>query len=120
MTDNPGTPPLTWYQRIIAAHTDVAGAAVSHFQRLKSRRYFVWQEDGANDLTANGAHTEKSVTGTTDLFTDREFDPWVDALGESLSSRGIVWTLLSVQYEPDTGLTHYEWRWGAPYGDDNI
>ena len=100
-----------WQDRIIAAHTEVAGENVSHMQRLKSRRYFVWQEDGFDDLEASGRHIEKAVTGSTDLFTPQEFDPWVDALGESLSSHCIAWRLNSIQYEQETRLFHYEWTW---------
>ena len=51
---------MTWYETIIAAHTAVTNA-VSHGQRMKSDRYFVWQEDGANDLEANGAHGERAM-----------------------------------------------------------
>ena len=51
------------------------------------------------------------MTGTTDLYTKVEFDPWADALGESLSAYGIAWELSSVQYEEDTGFYHYEWAW---------
>ena len=101
---------MTWYETIIAAHTAVT-PAVRHGQRLKSSRYFVWQEDGANDLEADGAHTDGAVQGTTDLFTKHEFDPWADALGESLSSYGVSWYLNSVQFEEDTGFWHYEWVW---------
>ena len=54
------------------------------------------------------------MTGTTDLYTKQEFDPWADALGESLSSYGISWTLDNVQYEEDTGFYHYEWLWEVP------
>ena len=39
----------TWYERVIAAHRAVTDA-VSHAVRLKSDRYFVWQEDGSHDL----------------------------------------------------------------------
>ncbi|MFR0798465.1 MAG: hypothetical protein ACLSHJ_06790 [Oscillospiraceae bacterium] len=49
--------------------------AVSHTARLKSERYFVWQEDGSNALSADNGHAEGAVTGTTDLFTKLEFDP---------------------------------------------
>ena len=90
--------------------------SVSHGQRLRSDRYFVWQEDGANDLEANGEHAEKAMQGTTDLFTKQEFDPWAEALGESLSGCGIAWYLSSVQFEEDTGFWHYEWVWEVPYG----
>ena len=101
---------MRWYERIIAAHTDVTDC-VSHAQRLQSERYFVWQEDGANDLEADDTHAERAITGTTDLFTKIEFDPWVDALGESLSSYCIAWYLNSVQFEEDTGFWHWEWVW---------
>ena len=59
---------MSWQEHIIAAHLAVTDA-VRHGRTMKSDRYFVWQEDGANDLTADDTHTEKAVTGTTDLFT---------------------------------------------------
>lgn len=51
------------------------------------------------------------MTGTTDLFTKQEFDPWVEAFEEAMSSHGMAWYLNSVQFEEDTGFTHYEWAW---------
>lgn len=101
---------MRWYERIVQAHRAVTDQ-VSHGKRIKSDRYFVWQEDGSNDLAANNAHAELAVTGATDLFTKKEFDPWVDALGEALSSHGIVWGLVSVDFEEDTGFFHYSWDW---------
>ena len=101
---------MVWYETIISAHTAVT-EAVSHGQRMKSSRYFVWQEDGANDLYADNGHGEAAVQGTTDLYTKQEFDPWADQLGEALSSYGITWCLSSVQYEEDTGFWHWEWVW---------
>ena len=102
---------MRWYEKIIAAHTEVTDA-VSHYERLQSERYFVWQEDGGgDDLNADGHHAERVVTGTTDLFTKQEFDPWADELGEALSGYGIAWYLNSVQYEEDTGFIHTEWVW---------
>ena len=101
---------MPWYNTIIAAHTAVTDA-VSHGQRLRSSRYFVWQEDGANDLEADDRHVEGAVTGTTDLFTKQEFDPWAEAIGQSLSEHGVAWALSSVQFEEDTRFWHYEWTW---------
>lgn len=101
---------MTWYDTIIAAHLAVTDA-VSHGKRLKSDRYFVWQEDGANDLAADDRHTERAMQGTTDLFTKQEFDPWAAELGEALSDYGVAWYLNSVQYEEDTGFWHHEWVW---------
>lgn len=101
---------MTWQEQIVAAHLTVT-EAVSHSLRLKSERYFVWQEDGANDLEADGVHAEKSVSGTTDLFTKQEFDPWKEQFEAALDAAGIAWYLNSIQYEEDTGFTHYEWVW---------
>lgn len=104
---------MSWYERIVAAHTAVT-PAVSHGRRLKSDRYFVWQEDGADDLIADNLHIEKAVTGTTDLFTRMEFDPWRERFEAELDKApGIVWELNSIQYEHETGFWHYEWVWSV-------
>lgn len=108
---------MRWYERIIAAHEAVTDQ-VRHRSRIKSSRYFVWQEDGNNDLTASNAHVERTVTGSTDLYTKKEFDPWADALGESLSSYGIAWRLVSASYEEETGFYHYSWDWEVTDGGD--
>lgn len=110
---------MRWYETIIAAHTAVTDA-VSHAQRMKSDRYFVWQEDGAADHIADGRHGEKARTGTTDLFTKQEFDPWVDALGRSFDALGIAWYINMAEYEPDSGFYHTEWVWGVRDGPDTI
>lgn len=107
MVDNP-TP--DWTQKIIAAHLAVTDA-VSHTERLKSDRYFVWQEDGSNEFEADDVHAERAVTGSTDLYTMQEFDPWGNALSESLSSYGISWDLVLVEYEDETGFYHWSWDW---------
>ena len=101
-----------WYDTVIAAHTAVTDA-VSHFERLNSDRYFVWQEDGSNGIVGDDRHVEGAVTGTTDLFTKREFDPWKEEFEESMDSIGMAWYLNSVQYEEDTGFIHYEWVWSV-------
>ena len=106
---------MTWYERIVKAHIDVTDQ-VSHWERLRSNRYFVWQEDGHNDLIADGVHVEGAMTGTTDLYTKKEFDPWVEAIQDSFDAHGISWYLNSVQHEEDTGFTHYEWVWEAMSG----
>lgn len=101
---------MTWYEKIIAAHKAVTDK-ISHSGRLKSDRYFVWQEDGNNDFIADGKHVEKAVTGTSDLFTKNEFDPWKEEFESALDDANIPWTLNSVDYEEDTGFYHYEWTW---------
>ena len=63
---------MTWFEKIIAAHTAVTDQ-VSHAKRLRSDRYFVWQEEGETPFMADGKHAEIAVKGTTDLFTKMEF-----------------------------------------------
>ena len=46
---------MEWHEKIIAVHLSVTDQ-VSHAEHMKSDRYFVWQEDGANDLEADGLH----------------------------------------------------------------
>lgn len=101
---------MTWYERIIAAHVAVSDQ-VSHLERMESNRYFVWTEDGANDLLAADGHGERAMTGRTDLFTKIEFDPWADQLAASFTKHGIAWSLVSVDYEEETGFLHYSWDW---------
>lgn len=104
---------MTWYEKIVAAHTAVTDA-VSHGLRLQSDRYFVWQEDGSGDLIADNRHVEKRITGNTDLFTMQEFDPWKEQFETALDAApGIAWELNSIQYESDTGFWHYEWVWSV-------
>lgn len=106
---------MSWYETVIEAHTAVTDA-VSHGQRLNSDRYFVWQEERADDLEANGRHIEKAMSGTTDLFTKQEFDPWREAFERSLDASAMAWYLNSVQFETDTGFWHWEWVWSVRYG----
>lgn len=104
---------MTWFEQIVDAHYAVTDS-VSHGFRLKSDRYFVWQEDGSDDLIADGRHAEQCVTGTTDLYTMKEFDPWKDLFEAALNDRpNIAWALNSVQHEEKTGFWHYEWTWSV-------
>lgn len=101
---------MEWHEKIIAVHLAVTDQ-VSHAEHMKSDRYFVWQEDGANDLEADGLHTERAITGSTDLFTKQEFDPWKEQFEAALEASGLPWSYNSFQYEEETGYYHYEWYW---------
>lgn len=102
---------MTWYEKIIAVHTAVTDR-VSHSEHMQSDRYFVWQEENQTDLISDNRHGEIIVTGSTDLFTKQEFDPWKTAFEEALNeSPYISWNLESIQYEEETGFYHFEWLW---------
>lgn len=98
------------FETLIAAHTAVT-PDVRHGFHMRTDRYFVWKEDGRNDLMADGIHAEIAHTGTTDLYTRMEFDPWAREIEQSFDRHGICWYLNSVQYEEETGYWHYEWVW---------
>lgn len=99
-----------WVQTVIDAHRAVTDA-VSHTERLRSDRYLVWQEDGANDSDSDNAHGEHAVTGASDLYSKIEFDPWADALGAAFDAAGISWELVGCEYEEETGFYHWSWDW---------
>lgn len=101
---------MRWFEKIIEAHVAVTDA-VSHFERMKSDRYFVWQEEASIDLLADNGHFAYAVRGTTDLFTTQEFDPWADEIETAFFRAGISFRKNSVQYEENTGIVHHEWEW---------
>lgn len=102
---------MNWWEKIIAVHLQVTDK-VSHGERMQSERYFVWQADGAADCILDGRHAEKAVTGSTDLFTKQEFDPWKDKMEQAFDNApDILWRLNSIQFEEETGFWHYEWLW---------
>ena len=73
--------------------------------------YLVWAEDGDNDLSADNVHAERCYTGTVDLYSKADPEPLSEAVPAALEGIGAAWYLNSVQYEEDTGLTHWEWVW---------
>ena len=106
-----------WAETVIEMHTAVTNS-VSHAARIKSDRYFCWMEDDVGDLVVGNKHLERYHYGITDLFTKKEFDPWVDDFEEELNSiDGVVWSFEGTDYEEDTGFFHHQWRWGVPNGE---
>ena len=104
-----------WAEKIIGIHTAVTNS-VTHATRLKSDRYFVWQEESREDYITDNKHTEKTWHGITDLFTKVEFDPWFEAFENSIDgTSGVAWSFESTDYEEDTGLWHHQWSWEICY-----
>ena len=61
----------------------------------------------------------KRFTGAADYYTKDEYDATIDAIQAEATASGIWLALDSVQYEEDTGLTHFEWVWEV-YDDGNV
>lgn len=99
-----------WYDDVIAVHTAVTDS-VSHIERVASDRYFVWEEDDTDILYADGRPVATVHSIVTDLFTKTEFDTWVEDFNNSLTEHGRGFAYDFVEYEPDTGFYHHQWRW---------
>ena len=84
---------------------------MGHYEALKQDdRYIIWAEDGSGSrLGADNAVEYQSITGTIDLYTSMESDPYVEQIQSALKAAKICYYLNAVQYEDDTKLIHYEW-----------
>jgi hypothetical protein len=72
----------------------------------------VWAEDREEDsFEAEDQKSEQQLHGTIDYYAFYEFDEKVDMIQEALNDAGIGFRLNSVQYEDETNLIHYQWRW---------
>ena len=85
---------------------------VYHYDALdKVEDYIVWAESGSGDNAYfDNKMEEYALTGTIDFFTKTEYNPIIDKIEEELTSNQISFFLNSVQYEEETKLIHYEWR----------
>lgn len=73
--------------------------------------YIVWAEDGLDNLHGDNKACEGIIQGTVDIYSKTEFDTLFDGVSSALEGIGCSVELNSVQYEEDTGIIHYEWRW---------
>lgn len=99
-------------KKLYVPFTEIDDCDVMHFLRVGSPPYIVWAEDGEmTSFHADNHKGEQQLTGTVDLFTKTEFDPIADEIQKILNEEEVGWRLDSVQYEPETNLIHYSWRW---------
>jgi hypothetical protein len=86
--------------------------AVTHYRRSARPPYLVWTETGEEEsFEANNHKAEQQISGIVDYYTKNEFDPIIDDVQEILNGEDVGWRLDSVQYEEETNLIHYQWRW---------
>ena len=72
----------------------------------------MWTEDGENgSFHSNNIKQEQKIAGYVDYFTKTEFDATVDVIQEIFQAEGVAWLLSTVDYEDETNLIHYRWRW---------
>lgn len=93
------------------------GSNVYHYWRFGADApYCIWQEDGDAGFQSDNHKGEQAITGTVDYFTLTEYDGNIEAIQIALNNvENLSWAINSVQYEEDTNLIHYEWRWSL-YG----
>lgn len=85
---------------------------VYHYYRPKMNPPFiVWAEDSESSALSGDNHkAEQAVSGWIDFYTKQEYDPTIDVIQDILNGLPIGWRLDAVQYEDDTELIHYTWR----------
>lgn len=101
-------------KRMRDALADIDNLRVYHYWRPKIEPPFcVWAED-SEELSAwsSNKKAEQQLTGYVDFYTLEELDETVDAIQAALDGlEHCGWELDSVQYEEETNLIHYSWRW---------
>lgn len=73
--------------------------------------YIIYGIDGDNNLFAGNRRGEIAQSGYIDLFTKDVADSLIFNIPAALDSAEVSFYLNSVQYEEETSLLHYEWRW---------
>lgn len=92
---------------------------VYHYWRPNmSAPFVVWaEEEEESSHNADDLKQEQAVTGYIDFYTKTEYDSTIDTiqniLNTILGAGTFSWRLNSVQYEDETNLIHYEWRWSV-------
>lgn len=72
--------------------------------------YIVWAEDGESGAVHGDNRKVKQILDVTiDVFTKDEYPEIIERLQNAFNDKGIPFELLSIQYEPDTKYTHYEY-----------
>lgn len=83
---------------------------VDHYEAFKKTdRYIVWEEYAAESFYADDKHGARAFFVAVNYFTKQQNDPNRKKIEMALDSIDAAWNLNSIQYEPDTGYTHYEW-----------
>lgn len=98
--------------RDILNATSAAGR-IGHYRKPNNilAPWVVWQEDSEENSFHSDNHKDRQqIHGTIDCFSLTEYDVLFDEIQDALDRAGIGFHLLSVQYEDETNLIHYEWE----------
>ena len=83
--------------------------------------YGIIRPDDQLQLRVDGDSCEECMTrGYVDFFTRSRTRDEQRTIENALRSLGIAWQLQSIQFEPDTGFIHYEWRFTDTNGNADV
>lgn len=103
---------------------DGTGYTFSHFgwtRMANSTRgdFGVYAESGASDFIANDKHLEQGLEVSVDFFTHDDSSTPKDTIEAAFATvPNLVYTLVSIGYDEDTGYIHYNWEVGL-YGKES-
>lgn len=96
----------------------VSSSDVYHYSRPSSKdlqRFVVWKEDYVGEIYGDGS--EQRLDGYIDLYTSKEFDPWVDEIEDACRKAHVLIELQGVQkgdpVNSSDNLIHYTWHWAV-------
>lgn len=83
---------------------------VCHGEQFKDGgNYIVWHEVSKISNTADNAQSESGYRIAVDYYTKSEYDPLPDKITALFDNDEIAADDVVIDYEPDTGYTHYAW-----------
>jgi len=95
-------------KQLKAVLNTVPGVAVYHNKALKATgEYIVWAEVGKSRLSADNITAEAAHRYAVDFFTPEEYSEKPAEIEKILEENDIVITDYAVDFEDDTGRTHY-------------
>lgn len=83
---------------------------VGHGERFKDGgNYIVWHEVGRIGTNAENAEVENGWRIAVDYFTKEEYDKLPNKITALFDNDCIAADDVVIDFEPDTGYTHYAW-----------
>ena len=82
---------------------------VYHNKAIKESSYIVWHEVGQIGTSADNSKAESGWRIAVDYFTKDEYDETPDKISDLFDCDDIASDSPVIDYEPDTGYTHYAW-----------
>lgn len=83
---------------------------VGHGEQFKDEKnYIVWHEVRAIGLNGDNCQAEKGYRIAVDYYTKDEYDVNADKITELFNNDEIFADDAVIDFEPDTGYTHYAW-----------